>query len=182
MDPLYKPFSSFHRASLSIDTAYQPMSAARSPLWFVSLAAALAGALDILFAITYWHLKAGVPAMRILQSVAAGLLGRERFAGGAATAALGLGIHFAIAAAMAFAYYAAASHWRALGASPLVWGSVYGLILYGVMNFVVVPLSAAPSSPKDMLWVALSIAAHVALVGIPIALGTHFALRAPVAR
>lgn len=158
------------------------MRTARSPLWFVSMAAALAGALDILFAITYWYLKAGVPAMRILQSVAAGLLGRESFAGGAATATLGLGLHFAIAAAMAFVYYATASHWRALGTRPLVWGSVYGLILYGVLNFVVVPLSAAPTSPKDMLWVALSIAAHVVLVGIPIAFGTHFALRAPIVR
>lgn len=167
---------------MSIGAFYQPMGSALSPLWFVSMAAAVAGVLDILFAISYWRLLANVPAMRILQSVAAGLLGRESFAGGAATAALGLGLHFAIVAAMAFAYYATASRWRALGARPLPWGSVYGLILYGVMNYVVVPLSAAPQSPKDMLWMALSVAAHVALVGIPIALGTHFALRAPNAR
>jgi hypothetical protein len=156
------------------------MSTAWSPLWFVSLAVIAAGALDILFAITFWHVRAGVPPTRILQSVAAGLLGRGSFAGGAATAALGLALHFAIVAAMAFAYHATASHWPALEARPLVWGSVYGLILYGVMNFVVVPLSAAPSSPRDMLWVASSLFAHIALVGIPIAFGTHFALRAPI--
>ena len=158
------------------------MSIAGSPLWFVSIAAIAAGALDILFAITYWRLKAGVPAMRTLQSVAAGQLGRASFAGGAATAALGLALHFAIVAAMAFVYYAVASQWRALGARPLVWGAVYGVILYGVMNFVVLPLSAAPAPPKDTLWVTLSIAAHVALVGIPIAFGTYLAQRAPIAQ
>lgn len=158
------------------------MITAWSPLWIVSLAAITAGDLDILFAITFWHLKAGVPAMRILQSVAAGLLGREGFAGGAAIAALGLTLHMAIVAAMAFAYHAVASHWRTLGARPLAWGVVYGLILYAVMNFVVVPLSAALPPSKDMLWVALSVAAHVVLVGIPIAFGTHVAVRATIAR
>ena len=155
------------------------MSTAGSPVWLVSIAALAAGVLDILFAMTFWHLRAGVAPVRILQSVAAGLLGRDSFAGGAATAALGVALHFAIIAAMALAYYATAAHWRALEARPLVGGLVYGLILYGVMTFVVVPLSAAPPSSKDVLWVALSILAHVALVGMPIAFGTHFALRAP---
>ena len=36
------------------------------------------------------------------------------------------------------------------------------------MNFVVVPLSAAPGGSKDALWVALSIAVHVLFIGIPI--------------
>jgi hypothetical protein len=158
------------------------MSTAGSPLWFMSMAALAAGTLDILFAMTFWHLRAGVTPARILQSVAAGLLGRDSFSGGAATAALGLALHFSIVAAMALAYHAIASHWRALDARPLVGGFAYGLILYGVMSFVVVPLSAAPTSPKDVLWMALSILAHVALVGIPIAFGTHFALRAPTAQ
>jgi len=39
-----------------------------------------------------------------------------------------------------------------------------------VMNYVVVPLSAALPGSKDPLWVALSIAVHVLLIGIPIAI------------
>jgi hypothetical protein len=41
------------------------------------------------------------------------------------------------------------------------------------MNQVVVPLSAAGPGSKDPVWVALSIAAHVLLIGIPIALLTR---------
>jgi len=49
-------------------------------------------------------------------------------------------------------------------------GAAYGLLLYGVMNYVVVPLSAAGAGSKNPLWITLSIAAHVLLIGIPIAL------------
>lgn len=72
------------------------MSTAGSPLWFVSMAALAAGTLDILFAMAFSHLRAGVTPTRTLHSVAAGLLGRDSFGGGAATAALGLALHFAI--------------------------------------------------------------------------------------
>ena len=43
------------------------------------------------------------------------------------------------------------------------------------MNYVVVPLSAAGPGSKDPLWIGLSVAVHVLLIGVPIAL---FARRA----
>jgi hypothetical protein len=86
----------------------------------------LAGALDIAFACAFWALKAGVPAQRILQSVASGLLGRASFQGGAATAALGLALHFAIALAMALAYALMARRWSLLQRRPWLGGAVYG--------------------------------------------------------
>lgn len=53
---------------------------------------------------------------------------------------------------------------------PWLCSALYGPLLYGVMTFIVVPLSAAGPSPRDAAWVALGIAAHVLLVGLPIAL------------
>ena len=157
------------------------MRLASSPIRCIALAAAAAGSLDILFAIVYWFIKAGTPPRRILQSVAAGLLGRDSFVGGWPTAFLGLALHFAIVAVMALAYYGIASQWRVLGDKPLACGALYGLILYAVMNYVVVPLSAAMPGSKEALWIVSGIAAHVVLVGIPIAFGTHYALRASAA-
>ncbi|MBA3759414.1 MAG: hypothetical protein H0X07_02700 [Gemmatimonadales bacterium] len=46
-------------------------------------------------------MKSDVLAIRIFQSVAAGLLGQASFEGGAATAALGLALHYLIALTMA---------------------------------------------------------------------------------
>ena len=43
-------------------------------------------------------------------------------------------------------------------------------MLYGIMNHIVVPLSAAGPGSKDPLWIWLSIAVHMVLIGIPIAL------------
>lgn len=131
----------------------------------------VAGTLDIVYACLFWKLKAGTPASRILQSVAAGLLGKASFTGGAATASLGLALHFAIALVMSAAYYLAASRTPVLVSRPVACGAAYGLLLYGVMNYVVVPLSAAAGpAARDPLWIGLSIAVHVLLVGVPIAL------------
>jgi uncharacterized membrane protein YagU involved in acid resistance len=136
----------------------------------------VAGTLDILFAITFWAVKAGVQPSRILQSVAAGLLGRASFAGGWKTAALGLVLHFFIAISMAFVYYLMATRWLALTRRPWTFGAVYGFALYLVMNYIVVPLSAASPGSRDALWIALSVVVHVLLIGVPIGLAVRRAV------
>jgi hypothetical protein len=60
---------------------------------------------------------------------------------------------------------------------PLLAGAAYGLVVYGVVNHVVVPLSAVKQGSKDPLWVRLSIAVHIACVGIPIAVAAARARR-----
>jgi uncharacterized membrane protein YagU involved in acid resistance len=133
----------------------------------------VAGVLDITYACAFWAFKAGVAPSRIFQSVAAGLLGKARAqGGGAGTAALGLALHFFIATSMSVVYYLVARRWPLLVRRPALCGAAYGALLYGVMNYVVVPLSAAGGGggAQDPLWVALSIAVHVFLVGLPIGL------------
>ncbi|MGE3273913.1 MAG: hypothetical protein AB7O67_02295 [Vicinamibacterales bacterium] len=148
--------------------------------WRLVLAGGMvAGTLDILYAWVFWWLRAGLPFQRILQSVAAGLLGPGSARGGAPTAALGLVLHFGIATTMAGVYFVAARRWPVLARQPLRFGAVYGLGLYVVMNHVVVPLSAAGPGSADPLWVALSVAIHMGCIGIPIAVATHCAVRAP---
>jgi uncharacterized membrane protein YagU involved in acid resistance len=129
----------------------------------------LAGTLDIVYACVFWAVRADIPPTRILQSVAAGLLGEASFQGGASTAALGLFLHFIIACTMTLAYYVAARRWPVLARLPVPLGVAYGLLLYVVMNLVVVPLSAASPGSRDPTWIALTVAVHAFLVGLPIA-------------
>ena len=133
----------------------------------------IAGTLDMVYACAFWALKAGIPSRRIFQSVAAGVLGPASFEGGFATAALGLSLHYFIATMMALVYYLAAGRSAMLVRRPVLMGASYGLFLYVVMNYLVVPLSAAGSSSKDPLWVTLSILVHMFLIGVPIALVTR---------
>lgn len=140
---------------------------------WVVLGGLLAGALDITYACIFWAIKADLPARRIFQSVASGLLGQASFTGGWGTALLGLTLHFSIALSMAVAYYLVSLRWMALRRRPLVFGPAYGLLLYGLMYFIVVPLSrAAPSRPGNNLWTWMTIAVHMFLIATPMALGT----------
>ena len=123
------------------------------------------------YACLFWAIKAGVAPTRIFQSVAAGGLGRGTArAGGAATAALGLATHFFIAITISIVYYLMARRVPILRRKPWSMGSVYGLVVYVVMNHIVVPLSAASKGSSDPLWIALSVLVHMALIGVPVAL------------
>jgi hypothetical protein len=144
---------------------------------FVLAGGLVAGTLDIAYACLFWAIKSNVPAARILQSVAAGLLGPAAFNGGATTAALGLVLHYFIAVSMSVVYYLVARRWAVLWQRPLLCGAAYGLLLYAIMNYVVVPLSAAGAGSKDPLWIGLTIAVHALLIGVPIALFTRRARR-----
>lgn len=141
----------------------------------------VAGSLDLAYACTAWALR-GVPPVRILQAIASGWIGREAsVAGEWTTAWLGVASHFGIALAMAWTYYAIArAGSRGLVRHPWQFGMAYGLLLYGVMTYLVVPLSAA----GDGTWPAwrwnhlLEVAAHMLLVGVPCALAARHAMRA----
>src|SRR5688572_23784125 len=146
-----------------------------SPLLAVAMGGLAAGVIDITYACTFWAIKSGVRPSRILQSVAAGLLGRPAaVAGGAPTAALGLALHFFIALTVAFVYYTAARYAEALWRRPWAFGSLYGVAVFGVMHYIVVPLSAAGGgvvAPFDLVWDGLSIVVHAFGIGVPVAFG-----------
>jgi hypothetical protein len=161
------------------------MSATRpravSPGLAVVLGGVAAGVIDMTYACTFWAIKSGVRPSRIFQSVAAGVLGREAaVAGGTPTAALGLALHFFIALTVAFVYYTAARHSEALWRRPWAFGSLYGVAVFGVMHYIVVPLSAAGGggvAPFDLLWDGLSLVVHAFGIGVPVALAARAALR-----
>src|SRR5262249_13144210 len=98
--------------------------------------------------------------------------------GGWSTAALGLALHFLIAITTAVVYYLVALRWPLLWRQPLLCGTIYALLVYGVINYIVLPMSAAGSGSKDPLWIGLSILVHMFLIGVPCAV---FARRAPFA-
>lgn len=132
-------------------------------------AGAVAGTLDLAFAITAWSLQ-GVPAKMIPLSIASGLLGKEAFAGGVGTIAMGIALHFFIAFLMAAAFILASAWAPSIVTRPVRFGAAYGALLYCVMNFIVVPLSRAPISRPPLPMAAADLAAHILLVGIPIAM------------
>jgi Na+/alanine symporter len=122
----------------------------------------LAGALDLTQALILF-------GARVPLSIAAGLLGRSAFQGGAGTYVLGVFLHFFIAFSFAAVYYAASRRLTFLKEHPLVCGLFYGGAVEEVMNLVVVPLSALHArGPYNLYDLVLGLVVHMVVVGLPI--------------
>lgn len=141
----------------------------------------IAGTLDILAAVTMTLLYGRDP-MAMLRYVGSG-----PFPGatdmGTAGSLLGLAVHFALMAIMATVFVLAATRLRALWQKPVVWGFLYGVGTYVVMNLLVVPWRFDRPLPSTLSAIGPQLAFHIFLVGIPIALvaAKHFRSRSPFA-
>jgi len=135
---------------------------------------AIAGALDITFACTYYGWMRGRSAVAVLHSVASGLLGEKASEGGAATALLGLFLHFVIAFGAATVFYLASRKLTFLLRHPVVSGLIFGVGVYFFMNLVVLPLSAYPRTVTFPLrGLITGLLVHMFLIGLPISLSVR---------
>jgi len=151
---------------------------ARSLARPILTATLIAGTLDILAAVTLTLLYGRDP-MNMLRYVGSGPVpGATGMGTGGAI--LGLAVHFVLMAIMATIFVLAAARFRALWQKPLLWGFLYGLGTYVVMNLIVVPLRWPAAFPPSAQSIATQLFCHIVLVGIPIALVTakHFRRRA----
>lgn len=130
----------------ALPSARKPLTTPQAVL-FGTLAV---GTLDILDAFVFNGVRSGVSPTRILQFIASGVLGRESFDGGAATAALGLLLHYFIAFGVVAVYLLASQRLPVLAQRPFVFDPLYGLAVHLVMHYVVVPLSAVTRAPGPM--------------------------------
>ena len=134
------------------------------------------GILDGLDAILFFGIRNGAPPHRIFQAIASGLLGKASFQGGAATTLLGVLLHFTIATTIVTVFVLASRRLPVLSQRPFLWGPLYGIAAYLVMNLVVVPLSAANGAAKTLPVIVNGVLIHMVGVGLPSAL---FARAAP---
>jgi len=138
-------------------------------LWAIILGGAAAGFLDHMSALATF-LPQGADPMRLHQYLASGVLGEAAFAGGWATALLGLCVHFTLTTLMAGIFVATSQRFPVLLRHPWPAGLSYGVLIYFVMNYVAVPLSAAPNWKPAHGWAIVGgLLGHALYVGVPIA-------------
>ena len=111
----------------------------RCPFQSIVMGGLIAGTIDIGAACLINKLSPIV----ILQAIASGVLGRASFHMGSTAAALGLVLQWAMSLLIAAIFAMAAARLRVLTRRWITSGLVYGVVIFFVMNFVVVPLSAA---------------------------------------
>jgi hypothetical protein len=133
------------------------------------LAAALVvGVLDISSAFVIWWQR-GVGTRRGLQGIAVALLGANSYDGGLVTAGLGLALHFFVAFVVVTVFYLASRRIGFLTLHPVVSGVLYGIGVYIVMYWLVLP-TAFPTFRHRLGNDLLAVAIHISLIGLPCAL------------
>jgi uncharacterized membrane protein YagU involved in acid resistance len=148
----------------------------------VVVATTVAGTLDILGAFVFDVIAKGTP-LGVLRGIANAALPHLHIGthglppmhfNNLQLAGVGLVIHFAIMFLMALVYFLAAAAHRIVNRLALLSGIGYGLILWGVMYWLVLPHffpTMFPVDPRtDPKEVGMELFSHIVLVGIPIAL------------
>jgi len=136
----------------------------------VLLGGLIAGTFDLTAAFIISWLRAGVGPVRVMQSIAAGLLGAASYTGGGKTAVLGVALHFLIATVATAVFYLASRKLSFLTSQPVSAGLLYGIGVYLFMNFVVLPLSALPQRGAPPLSARIiGLLVIMFCVGLPIA-------------
>jgi len=150
-----------------------PLSAAPRPIPAILVGGLIVGVIDLIYAIAVYS-----PQKPILvpQAIASGILGMKSYSGGAQTAALGVVLHFVIALGAASVYYVASRRLDVLVHRAILFGLIYGALVYIFMHAVVVPLSAFPKQGSTpLIYQVAEFVEHWFCVGLPISLSVrHF--------
>jgi hypothetical protein len=140
----------------------------------VVLAGLTVALLDMTWAVVWVRTAHGTGARRVFQSVASGLLGPAAFQGEWRTALLGLTLHTTIAFGWTLLFLVALvrsphlRQWVSTRRGVLTVGLLYGALVWLVMDWLVLPLSRARTTPPTALWFWLQLLTHPLLVGLPI--------------
>ncbi|TQM06939.1 hypothetical protein FB548_3314 [Pseudoxanthomonas sp. 3HH-4] len=134
------------------------------------LAGVVAGLADLGAAILYWWVIDGVPPLRIPQSIAAWVLGREAFAGGMATAVAGTVLFVVLTWGLVRLYASLATAWPSLRRHSVRSGLMYGALAYVAVFHIAVPLFAVEgAAPARLDGIGFGLFACAVLVGLPCA-------------
>jgi hypothetical protein len=93
----------------------------------------------------------------ILHAIASGLIGKAARSGGLQSALLGLLLQWAMSILIAAIYLAVTAAQPAWRRRWIPTGVIAGIVIFAVMNYLVVPLSAAPFRPAFTLHAILTV-------------------------
>jgi hypothetical protein len=109
------------------------------------------------------------PFISSLQLVASGAMGDAAFTGGLATALLSMIFEFVMTIIIAGIFILSADRIPLLRRHVIIGSLLYGFGVFVVMNFIVLPLSAAPTLPVPPMWLLIEIILeHIMLIGLPL--------------
>ncbi len=131
----------------------------------------LSGALDALAAMVQYKVNGGEHIARIFQYIAGGIFGKPVFDGGAVMICVGVLLHYFIAFTFTVLFFFIYPKINILAKKKIITGLIYGIIIWIIMNFIVVPVSN--TTPKFAFNIRAALVGALILmfaVGLPISL------------
>ncbi len=139
-------------------------------LKIIFFAGLIAGSLDILSAFIDHYIQAGKGPEGVLRFVASGAFGQKAFAGGDQMIVFGLLFHFIIAFCFTIFFYWLYQTVSFLWRNVFVTAILYGLFIWVVMSFIVVPLSDTNKYPFHAVNAVKSLLILICMIGLPLTL------------
>lgn len=140
----------------------------------ILLAGFVAGLLDITAAIISFYINRNTGPTKMFQYIASAVLGKQAFAGGMVTAALGLLFHFIIAYIFTVIFFLLYPKLHLQRANMILVGLVYGVLVWLIMNLLVLPMSnAAIARPFKIKGVVTGALILMFCIGLPVAVFAH---------
>jgi len=129
----------------------------------------IVGVFDAIAASVYSYVLFGSSPDKVFRYVASGIFGKDAFTGGLPTAAWGLLFHFTVATGWAALFYLLCPKINLFSSSKIISGISYGVFIWLMMIFVIVPLSNVPPATFHFTTrTAIMIMIHMFIIGIPI--------------
>ncbi len=130
----------------------------------------IAGTLDGLAACIMYIISFGKDPMNVFRYIASGAFGADAFTGGIPMAIWGILFHYVIAFGWTILFFWLAIRFSILATRWIIYGIVYGIFVWAMMNLVVVPLSLVPMKSGGREWFGMIKAALVLImcIGLPV--------------
>jgi hypothetical protein len=144
----------------------QPAARTLSVSRAILYATLVVGVLDATDGVVFLGLHGRNP-IQVLQYIASSLLGPQSFSGGLASAGLGLVLHFAVSLVVAAIYILASRRIAVLRKQWVLFGLLYGVAVWVVMNLVFLPHTAIVHGSVTAATLANGIISHALFVGLP---------------
>ncbi len=133
----------------------------------------LAGTLDILSAIINTYLQFNISPGRVFRFIASGVFGDEAYSGGAEMIAAGVLFHYSIALIWTAIFFFIFMKVKLPSGYKYIFGLLYGILVWLVMNLIVIPLSNTPQHPLTFRGVLLGVLFLMFFIGLPVSLSYH---------